>query len=281
MSGSVKVVNDFLLSLGLNIKKIDIDMLTALFERMTVALPLINNLTEISANAKPQVIKSLEKACRVTQRACTAIAPSFLAAECVYEAYCAAEVENISASISSSPGRSRSATASTLRRWALEITSNSDIHSANREADRVPPSVAGRSRNVADWMVPLYHSLALCYQPSAWLPPGQITAMPGQKSDVINPACIQNVSQLMLATVQHIALRGSAISVLNSAMHNAVSYLNVNQQPCRNVSSTTSVQQQNTYHIYGSNALEIASEVEVRQHSANARIMRANQNGVG
>lgn len=281
MSGSVKAVNDFLISLGLNIEQIDIDMLTALFERMTAALPLINNLTEISANAKPQVVKSLEKACRVTQRACTAIAPSFIGAESVYEAYCAAEAENMPASISSSPARSRSATASALRRWALEATSNSDIHSANREVDRVPPSVARRSRKVADWMVPLYHSLALCYQPSAWLLPGQITAMADHKSDVINHARVQNVSQLMQAAVQHVALRGSAISVLNSATHNAVGYLNVNQQPCRNASSTTSVQQQNTYHIYGSNALEIASEVEVRQHSANARIMRANQNGVG
>ncbi len=281
MSGSVKAVKEFLLSLGLNIEQIDIDMLTALFEQMTAALPLINNLTEISTNAKPQVVKSLEKACRVTQHACTAIKPSLMAAESMYEAYCAAEAENIPASISSSPARSRSATVSKLRRWALEITPNSDIHSVNRDAETVPLPVGRCSRNVTGWMAPLYHSLAFCYQPSAWLMQSQIAAEPDRKGTAISHVSIQNVSQLMQAAVQHLALRGSAICVLNSSMHNAVSYLNVNQQSGRNVSSMTSVHQQNTYNIYGSNAREIASEVEMRQHSANARIMRANQSGVG
>lgn len=42
-----------------------------------------------------------------------------------------------------------------------------------------------------------------------------------------------------------------------------------------------SIQQQNTYNIYGGNAREIGNEVEQRQHSSNARIMRTNQSGVG
>ena len=41
------------------------------------------------------------------------------------------------------------------------------------------------------------------------------------------------------------------------------------------------VQQQNTYNIYGGNTREIGDEVEQRQHSSNARIMRTNQSGVG
>ncbi|HED1420084.1 hypothetical protein [Kluyvera ascorbata] len=42
-----------------------------------------------------------------------------------------------------------------------------------------------------------------------------------------------------------------------------------------------SIQQQNTYNIYGGNTREIGDEVEQRQHSSNARIMRTNQSGVG
>ncbi|HDG1667800.1 TPA: lytic transglycosylase catalytic [Kluyvera ascorbata] len=42
-----------------------------------------------------------------------------------------------------------------------------------------------------------------------------------------------------------------------------------------------SIQQQNTYNIYGGNAREVGDEVEQRQHSSNARIMRTNQSGVG
>ncbi|MDU1195628.1 lytic transglycosylase catalytic [Kluyvera ascorbata] len=42
-----------------------------------------------------------------------------------------------------------------------------------------------------------------------------------------------------------------------------------------------SIQQQNTYNIYGGNAREVGDEVELRQHSSNARIMRTNQSGVG
>lgn len=41
------------------------------------------------------------------------------------------------------------------------------------------------------------------------------------------------------------------------------------------------LQQQNTYNIYGGNTREIGDEVEQRQHSSNARIMRTNQSGVG
>lgn len=43
----------------------------------------------------------------------------------------------------------------------------------------------------------------------------------------------------------------------------------------------SSIQQQNTYNIYGGNTREIGDEVEQRQHSSNARIMRTNQSGVG
>ncbi|BBT72369.1 lytic transglycosylase catalytic [Klebsiella sp. WP8-S18-ESBL-06] len=45
--------------------------------------------------------------------------------------------------------------------------------------------------------------------------------------------------------------------------------------------SGASIQQQNTYNIYGGNTREIGDEVEQRQHSSNARIMRTNQSGVG
>ncbi|UPQ69693.1 hypothetical protein [Kluyvera ascorbata] len=45
--------------------------------------------------------------------------------------------------------------------------------------------------------------------------------------------------------------------------------------------SGASIQQQNTYNIYGGNAREVGDEVEQRQHSSNARIMRTNQSGVG
>lgn len=42
-------------------------------------------------------------------------------------------------------------------------------------------------------------------------------------------------------------------------------------------SSTTTVDQKNTYHIYGGNAAEIGGEVERRQVNANAQVLRRNQ----
>jgi len=41
------------------------------------------------------------------------------------------------------------------------------------------------------------------------------------------------------------------------------------------------VHQQNTYNIYGGNAHDVGQEVGRRQIDANARVLRANQNGVG
>lgn len=41
------------------------------------------------------------------------------------------------------------------------------------------------------------------------------------------------------------------------------------------------IQQNNTYHIHGSNAMEVGQEVGRRQIDANARVMRKNQSGVG
>lgn len=41
--------------------------------------------------------------------------------------------------------------------------------------------------------------------------------------------------------------------------------------------STPSIEQKNTYHIYGSNAAEIGGEVERRQVNANAQVLRRNQ----
>lgn len=42
-----------------------------------------------------------------------------------------------------------------------------------------------------------------------------------------------------------------------------------------------SIQQQNTYNIYGGNAYDIGREIEQRQTSANSRVLRRNQNGAG
>ncbi|GAL60296.1 hypothetical protein EV102420_34_00330 [Pseudescherichia vulneris NBRC 102420] len=281
MSGSVKAVKDFFLSLGLDIEQIDTDKLTVLFEQMTAALPEIGPLAESTSYVMPQIAKSLEKASRLAQCACDAIAPSFIVAERVYKTYIVADAESILPSTSSFSDGRRSAMASTLRRLALEATSDSDIPSVNHEVKIESLHATRRSRKVPDWIAPFYHSAELLYQPSAWLMQSQIAAEPSRKETVINHASIQNISQLMQAAVQHIALRGNMISMLNTSTHNAENYLNVNQQSGRNVNSMTSVHQQNTYNIYGSNAREIASEVEMRQHSANARIMRANQSGVG
>ncbi|ENC7117983.1 lytic transglycosylase domain-containing protein, partial [Salmonella enterica] len=45
---------------------------------------------------------------------------------------------------------------------------------------------------------------------------------------------------------------------------------------------STQVQQQNTYHIYGGgDPRQVGSEVERRQQSANAQVMRGNQTKVG
>ena len=41
--------------------------------------------------------------------------------------------------------------------------------------------------------------------------------------------------------------------------------------------STPSIEQKNTYHIYGGNAAEIGGEVERRQVNANAQVLRRNQ----
>lgn len=47
------------------------------------------------------------------------------------------------------------------------------------------------------------------------------------------------------------------------------------------VGGGTQLQQQNTYNIYGGDVRQIGSEVERRQHSANAQVMRGNQAKVG
>lgn len=298
MSASTEAINNFLLSLGFDIAQIDTDALAALFERIVAILPAVSSQAESHPFSKPQMAEVLKKACSAAQLACGAIAPSFLVIERVYQAYQAAGVSGISANIDPTSDRRQSTIAGTLRERALETRSESDIYSVKRETAAQPeskkqkavsqsqaaplaPYEARCSRKSPDWIVRIYRSLAFLYQPLPWLLQSQIAAAPESYGFVSHHASTQNLSRLIHAAVQHIVLREGTLSVLNTSLRSAASYVIFNPQPCRNVSSTTSVQQQNTYNIYGSNALEIASDVELRQHSANARIIRTNQHGVG
>lgn len=299
MSISTDAVNDFLRSLGFDIDQIDADTLTLLFERIVAVLPAVSSVSQRSASFVPQAAKHLESAGRVVQRVCETITPMLVAAGEVYDVYRVVESNSLSDRVNTSAERSRSTPVRILREGIGKGFSDSNPHVVNREPVTMtqakkasvpvqhsetplrPPSAARPGGKAPEWIAASVHSLQRLYQPAIWLLQSQMVTQREGERLVLCDVSAEAISQLLNIAVQNIALRGGTLSVLNSSVYSAASHLNLTQQRSRNVRNTTSVQQQNTYNIYGSQALEIASEVELRQHSANARIMRANQNGIG
>lgn len=72
----------------------------------------------------------------------------------------------------------------------------------------------------------------------------------------------------------------STMASLMQSMARKEGYSDWNSPLAHQAAGNTGIQQQNTYNIYGGNAREIGDEIEQRQHSSNARIMRTNQSGV-
>ncbi|EJV7966549.1 transglycosylase SLT domain-containing protein [Salmonella enterica] len=183
------------------------------------------------------------------------------------------------------------------------------------------PRATAQGKILLDWMGPMFNKLESLYQLPAGLLKSVAITESGGNQFAVSGAGAKGLFQFMDGTARDMGLRGNDVFDPEKAAQAAAKYLsqllranggdlskalasynwgigNVQKhgmvlmpQETRNyiprVLSNmpgwgTQVQQQNTYHIYGGgDPRQVGSEVERRQQSANAQVMRGNQTKVG
>ncbi|EBA8672844.1 lytic transglycosylase domain-containing protein [Salmonella enterica subsp. enterica serovar Miami] len=183
------------------------------------------------------------------------------------------------------------------------------------------PQATAQGKVLLDWMGPMFNKLESLYQLPAGLLKSVAITESGGNQFAMSGAGAKGLFQFMDGTARDMGLRGNDVFDPEKAAQAAAKYLsqllranggdlskalasynwgigNVQKhgmalmpQETRNYiprvlsnmpGRSTQVQQQNTYHIYGGgDPRQVGSEVERRQQSANAQVMRGNQTKVG
>ncbi|EHV1571240.1 transglycosylase SLT domain-containing protein [Salmonella enterica] len=183
------------------------------------------------------------------------------------------------------------------------------------------PRATAQGKILLDWMGPMFNKLESLYQLPAGLLKSVAITESGGNQFAVSGAGAKGLFQFMDGTARDMGLRGNDVFDPEKAAQAAAKYLsqllranggdlskalasynwgigNVQKhgmalmpQETRNYiprvlsnmpGRGTQVQQQNTYHIYGGgDPRQVGSEVERRQQSANAQVMRGNQTKVG
>ncbi|EEN9963909.1 transglycosylase SLT domain-containing protein [Salmonella enterica subsp. enterica] len=183
------------------------------------------------------------------------------------------------------------------------------------------PRTTAQGKILLDWMGPMFNKLESLYQLPAGLLKSVAITESGGNQFAVSGAGAKGLFQFMDGTARDMGLRGNDVFDPEKAAQAAAKYLsqllranggdlskalasynwgigNVQKhgmalmpQETRNYiprvlsnmpGRGTQVQQQNTYHIYGGgDPRQVGSEVERRQQSANAQVMRGNQTKVG
>ncbi|HGV3050446.1 transglycosylase SLT domain-containing protein [Escherichia coli] len=183
------------------------------------------------------------------------------------------------------------------------------------------PQATAQGKVLLDWMGPLFNKLESLYQLPAGLLKSVAITESGGNQFAVSGAGAKGLFQFMDGTARDMGLRGNDVFDPEKAAQAAAKYLsqllqanggdlskalasynwgigNVQKhgmalmpQETRNYipkvlsnmpAPGAQVQQQNTYHIYGGgDPRSVGTEVERRQQSANAQVMRGNQTKVG
>lgn len=183
------------------------------------------------------------------------------------------------------------------------------------------PQATAQGKVLLDWMGPMFNKLESLYQLPAGLLKSVAITESGGNQFAMSGAGAKGLFQFMDGTARDMGLRGNDVFDPEKAAQAAAKYLsqllqanggdlskalasynwgigNVQKhgmalmpQETRNYipkvlsnmpAPGAQVQQQNTYHIYGGgDPRSVGTEVERRQQSANAQVMRGNQTKVG
>ncbi|WP_225395758.1 lytic transglycosylase domain-containing protein [Escherichia coli] len=183
------------------------------------------------------------------------------------------------------------------------------------------PQATAQGKVLLDWMGPLFNKLESLYQLPAGLLKSVAITESGGNQFAVSGAGAKGLFQFMDGTARDMGLRGNDVFDPEKSAQAAAKYLsqllrqnggdlskalasynwgigNVKRygmglmpQETRNYipkvlsnmpAPGAQVQQQNTYHIYGGgDPRSVGTEVERRQQSANAQVMRGNQTKVG
>lgn len=183
------------------------------------------------------------------------------------------------------------------------------------------PQATAQGKVLLDWMGPMFNKLESLYQLPAGLLKSVAITESGGNQFAVSGAGAKGLFQFMDGTARDMGLRGNDVFDPEKAAQAAAKYLsqllqanggdlskalasynwgigNVQKhgmalmpQETRNYipkvlsnmpAPGAQVQQQNTYHIYGGgDPRSVGTEVERRQQSANAQVMRGNQTKVG